>query len=121
MDKKLVEIFEELDRYSDKLIPAVEKTVKYFRSQREDQAINLLIPVIEGLQWTVEVAFKTKHILEDNGVTVQEGKVNDTLKELVDALENQDYVLIGDLLEYEILEMLRNWQKGVRKALEGAI
>jgi hypothetical protein len=120
MDNKTIETYREFVNYNRKLMPAVEKTVEHFRAQREDKALSLLIPVIEGLQWIVEVVLKTKDTLRDYGVNVLECNVNNTLKELTGALENQDYVLLGDLLEYEVLGLLDEWQKGIESAIERA-
>lgn len=113
MEDLIRDTLQELQIYNRKLIPAVEKAVNYFRTQREDQGFKLLSSMMEGLQWTIEVVFRTQELLQGYDVEVDEKKVNKVLQDLLEATENQDTVSLADILEYEILESLKYWQTGV--------
>ena len=111
----MYEALNELNSYLARLNKGINDAVEYFRSEKEDEGIKLLIQIIEGLQWSMEVVFKTKPILEEYGINLDEGQLKELFKELISGLENKDYILIADLLEYEILELIRSWQEGLKK------
>ena len=67
------------------------------------------------MEWSVEVVFKLKNSLAIYGLEIEEVKVNNLLNELKDAIENEDYILISDLLQYEILEILKEWKSTLEK------
>jgi len=86
MEQIVYESLTELKGYLLRLIKGIEDAVNYFRSQREDEGLKLLIPIIEGMQWSIEVVFKTKSVFETNGTDIDEEKTINLLKELVEAL-----------------------------------
>jgi hypothetical protein len=45
------------------------------------------------------------------------GSFNDVLRQLTDAFEHKDAVLIGDLAEYEILPRMKSFFAAMREAL----
>ena len=47
-------------------------------------------------------------IIEDMSITVFFAEFNNTLRNLLDAYEQRDTVLVGDIAEYEIAPKLRN-------------
>lgn len=79
---------------------------------RDKEAINTMIIVVELISKTVRVLPDYLQSLHDknkpepiiNGCTTAEfyGLLNNVLKELADAFEAKDGILIGDLAEYEI-------------------
>lgn len=116
MEQNIVyEALESLYDYSFRLIDGINVVVEDFRQQREDKGLKILPQIIEGLQWAIEVVFRTKYVFKEYGIEIEEEEIKNLLNELLDAVENQDYVLISDLLEYEIIELLKKWQKGLQK------
>ncbi|KXG76342.1 hypothetical protein [Thermotalea metallivorans] len=117
MDKIIGEAFNELQNYLYKLTPAIEKTVQYFRGQKEDQGLNLLIPIIDGLHWVIEVVHAAKDWLIHYNIMMDENVMNENLREMVSAMEHQDYVLLADVLEYELLPVLQQLGKALEEVL----
>lgn len=113
MVEQVFEVLYELKKYNNKLIPAIENAVEDLRSQREDKALNLVVQIIDGLKWVIEVVFYTRTVFDERGFIFEDYKINDTLKEILNSLENQDYVLLGDLFEYEILPTLSKIQNAL--------
>lgn len=105
-DTELQELLSSFQEYVGKLIDGIEKCIEYFRSQQEHLALPLFADIIEGLQWTIEVAFGTKEVLKQYEIEIDETQINQVFKELLEAVQNQDYVLTADILEYEVLEWL---------------
>lgn len=89
-----------LNDYLLKLIPAIKECAGYYQSGKLNEGSNLLLNMIEGLNWVVSVVAKIG--LQDHNI----GEINLKLNEVVKAFENKDFILVGDLLEYEILPVM---------------
>lgn len=103
-----------LEEYIPKLINGINSAVDEFRAQKEDKALNLMVSIIEGLQWMIQVISKTEYIFAGSGFNIDENRINALFAGLCDAMENQDYVLVTDILEYEVIEFLDEWQDNIK-------
>lgn len=115
MEKVYYDALWELKNYNMRLIGAAEDIVELLRGQREDQALELFIAALDGINWVLEVTNHTQQILKSYGFDGDMSNVNSVLTEMMQALQYQDYVLLGDLLEYEILPFLKELQAAVDK------
>lgn len=114
-DKELYESLSTINEYLHELTTVIEQTIEVFKQQKEDVGLKLLIKIIDGLSWTIEAVFSLKPELEEHGFDSEVEQVNDMLMELLKAIENEDFVLISDILEYEVLEVLTSWQNVISK------
>lgn len=100
------EVIESIKAYLSRLIPGVENTVNLLRITGEDGVLEDLSDIFEGLEWLIEAVALTTDAVEEpldiSGVTA-------ILPEMLDSLENTDYVVLADLLEYEIMPILVDW------------
>jgi len=55
----------------------------------------------------------TKPILAEYNFNCELENINIIFKEMMEALQNQDYVLLGDLMEYEIVPFLNNLESAI--------
>ena len=110
------EILVLVDQYIIKLINAIENAVKAFKQQKEDEGLKLLIQIIDGLSWVIETMVNLMPVLQEHRLDADPEKINVLLRELLGAMENEDFVLISDLLEYEVLEILSSWKSVIEKA-----
>lgn len=113
MDKK-VDTLKTISEYMVNLIKAIEKAVEYFQSGEDRKGCELIIPITEGMQWMSDALMVTKDIHKQD-VNLED--MNEKLNEIVEALENGDFVLIGDLFQYELIPMLEDIQKNINKVL----
>ena len=90
-----------LNDYLSKLIPAVKECANHYQSGKLNEGSSLLVSMIEGLNWAIGVAANVQ--VQD--INVEE--INTKLNEIVKAFENEDYILVGDLLEYEISPVMQ--------------
>ncbi|KYH34808.1 hypothetical protein CLTEP_12730 [Clostridium tepidiprofundi DSM 19306] len=90
--------------YIENLINGIQKAVVFFQSGEEKKGAELLVPIIDGIEWINEAIIVTKDV--HKGKITLDG-MNDMLKEIVEAFQNQDFVLIGDLFEYEIIPAIK--------------
>jgi len=108
---------ENADAYLIKLIPGIEKSVELFRMGNEQEANQFFINIIDGVDWlsqVLDMILEAKAISPDavfDGKSIQERR--DSLitftQQMVDANKNKDWVLLADLLEYEILPYYQEW------------
>ena len=103
MNDKKKEILESANEYLDNLKNGVESIFNLIQESKEREAIELIPQVAEGMQWIDQVLTATKDLLNiDEGL----GIVNQYIEEISEALDNEDYILVGDLFNYEILPVL---------------
>ena len=108
---------ENADAYLIRLIPDIEKSVELFRMGNEQEANKFFINIIDGIDWlsqVLDMILTAKAISPDtvfDGKSIQDRRVSlmDLTQQMVDANKNQDWVLLADLLEYEILPYYQEW------------
>ena len=108
---------ENADAYLIRLIPGIEKSVELFRMGNEQEANKFFINIIDGMDWlsqVLDMILTAKAISPDtifDGKSIQDRRASlvDMTQQMVDANKNQDWVLLADLLEYEILPYYQEW------------
>lgn len=103
------------------LVQALEKSAALFRLAAEDEANHYFAQVLEALRWLIQTGEGACQVLDvqlDQVTTPQFGNVSDFLKrfpalldEMLQVFEEEDYILLADLMEYELLPMVQEWQK----------
>ena len=78
---------------------------------KEQEAINIVPQVVEGMQWIIQVVELSKEAQKEE---IQLEGINDHIEELIEAFENEDFVLVGDLFNYEILPILEEAHKQIK-------
>ena len=108
---------ENADAYLVRLIPGIEKAIELFRTGNEQEANQFFINIVDGMDWFSQVLDMILVAKEISPNTVIDGKsiqdrraylVNFS-QQMVDANKNKDWVLLADLLEYEILPYYKEW------------
>ena len=113
MNKK----FDTLKGVSDyivNLINGIEKAVKYCQAGEERKACDLILPISDGIQWINDALMVTKDMHKQD---INLKDMNEKLSEIVVALENGDFILIGDLFQYELIPIFEDIQKNINKVL----
>jgi hypothetical protein len=108
---------ENADAYLIRLIPGIEKSVELFRMGNEQEANKFFINIIDGIDWlsqVLDMILTAKAISPDtvfDGKSIQDRRASlvGLTQQMVDANKNQDWVLLADLLEYEIRPYYQEW------------
>ena len=104
--------------YLQKLLPGIEKTAEIFRSGNEQEANQLFLQIIDGMDWfsqVMEIVIQVKQFEPDrpiySGKSLQDQKNQfaDLTRQMLEANKNKDWVLLADLLEYELLPYYQEW------------
>lgn len=110
------------------LCRALEESARLFRVAAEDEANHYFAQVLEALRWLLQTGEAASQVLRVNlGQAAHPGGRNlspflehlqQILDEMVTISEDKDYVMLADLMEYELMPMVREWQ-GILKKLAG--
>ena len=102
------------------LCQAIEKSARFFRVSAEDEANHYFAQVLEALRWLLMNWGNTCQMLQvdpTKAVSYMRAKpasffqgLQDLLGEMLEISENEDYILLADLMEYELLPTVREWQ-----------
>ena len=108
---------ENADAYLIRLLPGIEKSVELFRMGNEQEANKFFINIIDGVDWLSQVldtiltakAISPDTVFDGKSIQDRQASLVDLTQQMVDANKNQDWVLLADLLEYEILPYYQEW------------
>lgn len=110
------------ESYIKRAIPEIETIVDEFYQNPSQQTWDKLKQLIEGIQWIAQVIlsidqFEEKLANWDEYLT-NLATLQNELPNLLEALQNQDTVLIGDIIQYEILPNFETLQKIVTDTID---
>lgn len=103
------------------LVLALEKGAALFRLAAEDEANHYFAQVLEALRWMLQTGEGACQVLDVDMVHTSSPQIGDVseflkrfqdlLEEMLQVYEEEDYILLADLMEYELLPMVQEWQK----------
>lgn len=109
--KKKIEVLETANEYLYNLEKGIEQVTEYIELDKEAKACKLIEDISEGLGWILEVIRLTEEVHKGQlSTTIIENNIG----EIVEALENEDYTLVGDLFNYELLPEIEELHKGIK-------
>lgn len=99
------------DDYLDKLKNGINKVIDLLEEDNENKACSYIIDIAEGIDWIIQVINLTSDVQKEK---IDLSNMNENLNEIVEALENEDYNLLGDLFRYEISPILDRIHKQIK-------
>ncbi|WP_427338108.1 hypothetical protein [Caloranaerobacter sp. DY30410] len=108
--EQMKEVLKGLYIYLGRLIPGIAKTAELYQGGNEGKANENMIDIIDGINWIIEGITVTSEIQKEK---INITDMNEHFDEMVQAFENSDYVLLSDLLEYEIVPILEKWKEKI--------
>jgi ligand-binding sensor protein len=88
--------------------------VNKINTGNENIGISLIGQVSDGIEWLVSIILLTSDFHKGN---ISIGNINEKLQEIIEALENEDYVLVGDLFNYELLPVIESIENQIKKVI----
>ena len=110
--------------YLKRLIPGFEKAADLFRTGNEQEANKYFMQILDGIDWfsqvvsiimkpdTAEVVLSAS---DNESLEVRQSKLTDRMSQMLEANKNQDWVLLADLLEYEMVPFYKDWEQILSK------
>jgi len=103
------------------LCQALEQGAALFRLAAEDEANQYFAQVLDALRWLMHTGGDACRVLnvglkdaggDDPGaISRYLVSLERLLAEMLDIAAEEDYILLADLMEYELLPMVQEWQK----------
>lgn len=87
-----------------KTLDDVRDTVDLFYQQKDAEAFERFIAVLENMTNSIDILHMYKN--EHDGFEMDETKVCNILKDAMEALQNSDSVLLADILQYDFVEYI---------------
>jgi hypothetical protein len=101
--------------YLEKLIPGFQKAADLFRMGNEQEANQYYLQILDGVDWFSQVILTIvnaqENIFEAQSLEERQKKLTDLMGQMLEANKNQDWVLLADLLEYEMIPFYKVWQE----------
>lgn len=108
------ETLQTANEYIVKLESGIAESVRLFKSGEEGQAVKMIYDIIDGIEWLTDVMRLTVGVHEKK---IEIDETNNQLVEIVEAFNNEDYILVADLFEYEILPIIGQWKVIIRNSI----
>lgn len=112
MKQQSIEALKSAIDYLTRMDNAVPDIIKSYRNGELIRASNDMVLLAEGLQWLNEILYLTKAFHK-----VDSFELKELYLECIEALENNDNVLIADLLEYELIPKIHYWKNSISETL----
>ncbi|GEN35036.1 hypothetical protein [Aneurinibacillus danicus] len=114
-NKQKLELLETSCEMIDSLVSRIEQAVTLYHGGKEAEGSQKIIPIIDDLEQLMQAMTLTADVQVEK---VEVFVLNDFLTEIVSAFENQDYVLLADLFEYEVSPVLQAWKEKILVTFE---
>ncbi len=116
-----VNISEEMYKVVQIMIRGSEEIAKLFRQADDTEGLELLqdlLDVTRDFMGMVEALRSQFNIEKSKEIADSSAKLSSLLSEMAEVLENEDWILFADLLEYEFLPTCENWKQIIVKLRE---
>ncbi|MGI8349273.1 hypothetical protein NiCM35_05800 [Niallia circulans] len=121
IDEFISDLTVSLNEYSNRAIPSIKQLTEQFYQSPTEESWGVLQDLLEGLNWVYSTIksmgntelneYKEKLLNVANHFEVE-------LPNLLDAIENRDYILIGDIISYEILPQFESIESITEKTFQ---
>ena len=110
--------------YLKKLIPGFEQAADLFRAGNEQEANKYYLQILDGIDWfsqVISIIMKPDEgklellDADDENLQVRQEKLTDLMNQMLEANKNQDWVLLADILEYEMVPFYKDWENILSK------
>ena len=108
MEKNKYEVLQTAMEYIERLNNGIVQAASYYRNGELAKGYKYVGMITEGIEWIVDVIALTQDVLIRK---IEVGGIRDLISEYIDAMENEDTVLMADLLEYEMVEEIQSWKE----------
>ncbi len=110
--------------YLKKLIPGFEQAADLFRAGNEQEANKYYLQILDGIDWFSQVVSIVMNPEEgkmelpdadDENLQARQEKLTELMSQMLEANKNQDWVLLADILEYEMVPFYKDWENILSK------
>ena len=106
IDEFINDLTVSLNEYSNRSIPSIKQLTEQFYQSPTEESWGMLQDLLEGLNWvytTIKSISNTDLNEYKENLLMIANHLEVELPNLLDAMESNDFILIGDIISYEIL------------------
>lgn len=107
MNNEKMQVIESLVEYIPKLEFGIKEITECAQSGQENKFLEKIYYGLEGIEWVINATALTSDI---HGINIDIINLNELFKEMLAGIENGDYILVCDIIEYEFLPQLEYWK-----------
>lgn len=108
MEKNKYEVLQTATEYIEKLNNGIMQAASYYRSGELAKGYKYVEMITEGIEWVIDAITLTQDVLVNE---IEVDHIGALISEYIEAMENEDTVLMADLLEYEMVEEIQGWKE----------
>jgi hypothetical protein len=105
--------------YLGRLILGFQKAADLFRMSNEQEANQYYLQILDGIDWfsqvVVTIINAQENKLEEKNLEERQKKLTDLVAQMLEVNQNRDWVLMADLLEYEMIPFYKDWQEALSR------
>ena len=120
-DEMAISIVEELYKVIDIMGSGSRRIATLFRQADDDEALEILqdlLDVTRDFMSMISILRNNFSISVDAQFMTHVEQISSLLTEMSDVLENEDWILLADLLEYEFVPACDNWKQIIQNLQE---
>ncbi|NPV42744.1 MAG: hypothetical protein HPY70_01990 [Firmicutes bacterium] len=108
------ESIETAKEYLPKLKAGLYEMVKLFHEGKDQEAVSLFVTAVDGLEWLNSFlkGMRLANLETDSKKITSYPQI---MKDLLDAWERQDFLLVSDILEYELIPLIEEKIETIEK------
>lgn len=91
-----------------KLINTINLMIDQLKNNQIEEMYRSLSQMTDETDWLIEAVARVQELLEEK---IEIMEINHIISEIIMSIHNKDYILLTDLLQYELLELVTSWQQ----------
>ena len=104
-----LELYDSLKNYIINLESGINKIIEKIHTGNENEFLSMIVDAVDGIDWTIKAIYLTQNHHDIKEVD----KLNNILQEAINGLENNDYIFVADIFEYEVLPEVELWKNKI--------
>ena len=115
IEEQKKEALKTVDEYLGKLIPAMENVIAEIKGDMQEDTVDFLLQVIDGLNFVIETYNVTRDIVNNPEPLIIDNELEKAVGILSDGFSKKDYPAIADELSGDIIPFLKVFKAAAEK------
>ena len=110
-----IEALRDAADYMDRLIPSMEQVIAEIKGTMQEDTIDFLHQVVDGLNFMIETYNVTRDVLNSDGELINDDVFEECVGNLSDGFSKRNYEKIADVLSESIVPFLKVFREAARR------
>lgn len=106
MERAKLQVIKDVIQYIEGTVGIISSSIEYLRNGEVQLGYQHIDNICQRLGQIIDVLHNT---VDQEHINITE--INGIIKEMFEAMENKDYILLADLIEFELKDKLDEWNK----------